>query len=246
MEVRQQYGYRTPSSNRDLAAKLAVATVVFVSLLLLLIEANGFSAPLFPVFAFLVIFFIVAIHLLLKSNAEAYRKRKLSDGLAEFLYRVGYYKSRRGSYFRAVGRAAQGTSASDLRRIVDRASRELKLGGGLFTGLVSDKAFEGEALLKNLRLSGADNIGQIRSALEAHELHRNERQSMIEESSQRYALINMFISTIVPSFLVFAFIGTAILSQASFNLLPLSVSLLIVIPLSYAIGNSLLSRRMYA
>src|SRR5208337_387426 len=114
------------------------------------------------------------------------------------------------------------------------------------TGLASAKAFKDEALLKNLRLSGAENLGQMRSALAAHELHRSERQSEIEESSQRYALINMFVSTIVPSFLVFAFIGTAILSQASFNLLPFSVSLLIFIPFSYAIGNSLLSRRMYA
>jgi hypothetical protein len=68
----------------------------------------------------------------------------------------------------------------------------------------------------------------------------------VEASAQRYALVNMFVSTIVPSFMVFAFIGTTILSQANFSMLPFSVSLVIFIPLSYAIGNSLLSRKMYA
>ena len=86
----------------------------------------------------------------------------------------------------------------------------------------------------------------MRGALSAHELRLSEKRSVAEDSLQRYATISMFISTIVPSFLVFAFIGTAILSQASFNLLPFSVSMLILIPLAYAVGNSLLSRRLYA
>jgi hypothetical protein len=225
---------------------MAFPLLAFSSILLLLLAANGFSVPLALIFAFLSLFFVIATSVLLKENAKAYRKKRLEDGLAEFFYRVSYYKSRKGSCFRAVDKAVQGTSASDLRRIVDRASRGFKLGGSFLSHITSGEEFRDAALLKNLRLSGTDTLEQMRSALAARELHLSERQSAIEESSQRYALVNMFISTIVPSFLVFAFIGTAILSQASVNLLPFSVSLLIFIPLAYAVGNSLLSRRMYA
>jgi hypothetical protein len=231
---------------RKLAARTAVPLLAFSSILLLLLAANGFSVPLALIFAFLSLFFVIATSILLEENVKAYRKRKLEDGLAEFFYRVSYYKSRKGSYFRAVDKAVQGTSARDLRQIVDRASRGLKLGGSLLYGIASGEELKDAALLKNLRLSGTGAPEQMRVALASHELHLGEMQSAIEESSQRYALINMFISTILPSFLVFTFIGTAILSQASINLLPFSVSLLIFIPLAYAVGNSLLSRRLYA
>jgi hypothetical protein len=227
-------------------AKALTAFLAFSAMLLLLIAVNGFSAQLALLFALMSAFFVAAVSILLKSNAGAYRKSRLADGMAEFFYRLGYYKSRKGSYFRAVDKAVQGTSAVDLREMVDRASKELKLGGSFLSGLAPREELGEGALLNNLRLSGADTLGQVRGALTAHELHMSERQSAMEESAQRYALVNMFISTIVPSFMVFAFIGTAILSQASVSLIPFSLSLVIFIPLSYAVGNSLLSRKMYA
>jgi hypothetical protein len=232
--------------SRRALAEVAALSAVLLSLSLLLIYVNGFSPVLAVFFASLSLLFITVIHALLASNAAAYRKKKLEEGLVDFLYRVVYYKCRRGSYLRAVDKAVQGTSADGPKQAVDRASRSLRLGGGLASGLASGVEFESEAPLRNLRLSGTEGLNQVRAALAAHELHLSERQSMIEESSQRYAITNMFISTIVPSFLVFAFIGSAILSPTGPSMLLFSVSLLILIPISYAIGNSLLSRRLYS
>lgn len=226
-------------------AKAAAMAAAVLSLSLLLVEANGSGLPLALLFGFLSVFFVMAINALLESNAEAYLRKRLEEGTVEFLYRVTYYKRRGGSYLRAVGKAVNGTADEGTKRIAGRASKGLMLGGGLASGIASGGEFRGEALLRNLRLSGTDDLGQVRCALAAHELRLGERQSAIEESSQRYAITNMFISTIVPSFLVFAFIGSAILSPAGFSMLLFSVSLLIFIPLSYAIGNSLLSRRLY-
>ncbi len=246
MDGERPYGCREERQGGNRATKAIAAFLTFSAILLLLITVNGFNALLALLFAFLSAFFVTTVGVLLESNAEAYRKNRLADGLAEFFYRLGYYKSTKSSYFRAVDKAVQGTSARGLRRIVDRASKELKLGGSFLAGLASGEDLGEGALLDNLRLSGADTPAQVRDALAAHELHLGERQSEVEASAQRYALVNMFVSTIVPSFMVFAFIGTTILSQANFSMLPFSVSLVIFIPLSYAIGNSLLSRKMYA
>ena len=227
-------------------AKAAAAALAFSFLMALLVAINGFSVQLALLFAFLSLFFVATVLALLVSSTEAYRKKKLEEGLAEFFYRAIYYKSRSGSYLRAVDKAVQGTSERVLKGMAGRASKSLKLGGGFLSGVDSRGELKDGALLKGLRPGGTDELSQMRSALAAHELHTSGSQSAVEESSQRYATINMFVSTVAPSFLVFAFIGTAILSQAGVSLLLFSVSLLIFIPLSYAIGNSFLSRRMYA
>src|SRR5271157_1292805 len=152
-------------------AEIIAAFLAFSSMLLILIEVNGFSAPLALLFAFLSLFFVTAICALLESNARAYRRNKLAGGLAEFFYRVSYYKSGKRSYFRAVDKAVQRTPARDLKRIVGRASRRFRLGGSFLSGIASGEEFGDGALLKSLSLSGTDNLGQVRGALAAHELH---------------------------------------------------------------------------
>lgn len=215
-------------------------------LLTLLITINELSFPLAFLFAFMSFFLVFAVRALLESSTRAYWKKRREEDLAGFLYRAVYYKSKSGSYLRAVDKAVQGTPEGDVKRISARASRSLQLGGGFLPKMVSGDDFREGELLEGLRFEGADGTSQMLSALAAHEAGIGGRRSALEESSQRYATINMFISTIAPSFLIFGFIGTAIMSPVGFSLLLFSVSLLIFIPLSYSIGNSFLSRRMYA
>jgi hypothetical protein len=237
---------RSPAIAPRSLARAIPAFLAFSILLSILVIVNGFSLQLALIFAFLSLFLVIAVRALLNSTTEAYLKKRREEELSGFLYRAIYHKSRDGSYFRAVDKAIEGTSHGGLKRTLAHASRSLKLGGGFISGMAAEGESKEGALLKNLRLEGTDDLAQVRTALSAHELYLSGRQSELEESSQRYATINMFISTIAPSFLVFAFIGSAILSQAGFSMLLLSVSLLILIPLFYSIGNSFLSRRIYA
>jgi len=60
---------------------------------------------------------------------------------------------------------------------------------------------------------------------------------------QRYATLNMFLSAIAPSFIVFLFVGSSIISSSYASLLALSVVLLVVVPLTYAFGMFAFERR---
>jgi hypothetical protein len=72
------------------------------------------------------------------------------------------------------------------------------------------------------------------------------KRAEMEESAQRYATINMFISTILPSFLVFAFVGNSVLSGTGFSTFLFSITFLIMVPLAYAFGNAFMWKRLLA
>jgi hypothetical protein len=69
-----------------------------------------------------------------------------------------------------------------------------------------------------------------------------EKASQVEPLLQRDATINMFISTIAPSFVILAFIGSSILSTPS--IIFLSFMLLSILPVLYAISLTLSQRRL--
>lgn len=48
----------------------------------------------------------------------------------------------------------------------------------------------------------------------------------------------MFVSTVLPSFIVFAFIGSAIISDSAPSILPLEMALLVALPVVYAVSMS--------
>ncbi len=54
---------------------------------------------------------------------------------------------------------------------------------------------------------------------------------------QRYATANMFVSTIVPSFVIFGFIGSLVISQKAVGISALVVIMNLIIPFLYALSN---------
>lgn len=71
-----------------------------------------------------------------------------------------------------------------------------------------------------------------------------EKASSIEQYSQRYATINMFLSSVLPSFIIFGFVGSSIISQNDPSLMAFSVIMIFALPLLYAVGNSRLNGRL--
>jgi hypothetical protein len=216
------------------------------ALALLLVLINGVSDPLLALLLGLIsLFFALAVSSLLRSNRKSYARKTLRDGLAECLYMVVYYRSRKGSYLNAIDRASASSDSQALRSLMSRASKAFKLGGSFLGSIGSAEELKSDALLENLN-SGLGDERAINGIVSAHGLYMNARQAAVEDSSQRYAILNMFVSTILPSFALFAFVGSTIISQAGFSLITLSVLLLVVIPLIYALGNSIMWRRLFA
>ncbi len=84
----------------------------------------------------------------------------------------------------------------------------------------------------------------LQSFTEKIDSEAQEKASSIEQYSQKYATINMFLSSVLPSFIIFGFVGSSIISQGNPSLLTFSVIMLFALPVLYAFGNSRLNGRL--
>ncbi|MGO8787602.1 MAG: hypothetical protein ACLQVL_09500 [Terriglobia bacterium] len=146
-------GLRKPRGQhpRILGMLRDVARVGFAAAALacLLVLANGVRDPLLAVLLVLVsLFFVLAVSLLLKANGKSYARKGLRDGMAECLYLVIYYRSKKGSYMKAIDRASASADSNALRSLMVRASKAFSLGGSFLGSIVSSKELKSDALLE--------------------------------------------------------------------------------------------------
>ena len=71
----------------------------------------------------------------------------------------------------------------------------------------------------------------------------NEKRDIIEPYMQRNGTLSMFISTIIPSFIILGFIASSITSHNA-NTGPLFFSIIVSLPALYALGAYASQRRL--
>ncbi|MGC8676360.1 MAG: hypothetical protein ACP5T3_02485 [Candidatus Micrarchaeia archaeon] len=192
------------------------------------VSANGIVlvAVIFASFGF-----ACALSVLLSRARQTYAKHRFVQQMLLALEKVDYYLQKGFSLAVAVNVVAANESGEVKQQLI-------RFKNSVVLGMPIDKAI---AQL-GIEVSG-DNIAMAVASLKTHdERHASETEGSI----QTYATLNMFISTIAPSFVIFAFVGTAVIAGAFSNMLLLSVLLLFAVPLAYAFGNLLMSRRLYA
>ncbi|MDE1874207.1 MAG: hypothetical protein KGI04_03765 [Candidatus Micrarchaeota archaeon] len=168
---------------------------------------------------------VSAVSIMLSANRKAYRQRTEGEEFFRYLHSVVYRKRRGGAYAKAALAAARSIRYAALREKVLRS---------IMRGFMEPRALDGE-------------MGSRRwaaSEIEKHERLVGARRAAVEEAAQRYATFNMFISTVLPSFMIFAFIGSSVLSSASFSIVAFSATLLLAVPFFYSLGNLLMWRRL--
>jgi hypothetical protein len=140
-----------------------------------------------------------------------------------------------GSHLRAILDAEDGLDSATLRDKVKESFRRHLMGEEFRIRMDTE---EGKGYAK---AAGS----RPRDVVRGHAFYLRTKRAEIEEAAQRYATLNMFLSTILPSFLVFAFIGESILSRGGFGTLLFSLVLLVLIPMAYAAGNVIMWRRLH-
>ncbi len=221
----------------ELFKALRTVVVALVLTLLICYAANAQSVALFAIIFCISVVATYSMGLMLQNNALAYDRKEQRESLADYLYRVLYYKSNGGSYLKSLSVAVGSVSSPRLANSINESIRKYIMASAQpsnnnYSQLDTEVIEHGEK--------------QIRDSMVNYDLYLDSRQVEIAETTQRYATFNMFISTILPSFLVFAFIGNAILSEASSSMLLLSVLLLFIIPIAYSAGNFLMWGRLFA
>ncbi|MCL5419934.1 MAG: type II secretion system F family protein [Candidatus Marsarchaeota archaeon] len=217
------------------------------ALALLLAYINGTGSP-YWLLAFLIVSvpFAASAVLLLRGTRAIERGMRLEEELAESLYTLTYYKSRDLPLCKALARAAREARSEQVSSALGAIARRIRLGespGEAMHYVGSERGMP--MLAESCSGDAADSgISQVHRLLDAYEYLLAERRSRALESMQKYATINMFLSTILPAFTVFSFMGEIILAQKDTGIFLFSVMMLVMLPLIYVIGIAMQKRRL--
>jgi len=224
----------------ELLAVLACSSAVG----LLLYYSSGLAGPVELVLPLLVSGSLVSTVYLLRRRLHASRmKGAARDGLARSMHCLLYYRLNGLPLLQSIDRAAGLADVGRVRAELVLLARRIRLGDALESAAES---LSGLRSFPARKAADPFRPESLKAALAGYELETKARVSLVEAQSQRHATISMFLSTILPSFVIFAFIGSAIISEGTPDMLLFSVAMLVALPMVYAISYSQLSRRMMA
>jgi|GEM_PF-2528455 hypothetical protein len=195
------------------------------------------------IFALISVLFIYTLSLLLKRLAGLERKEAFRTRLMTGLYTLCDYNSNGLPLLASIEKVAAAVELAELKQDLLLLSRRMKLGERLEDSVNSINSLK-EALTLRQDLPVALDIAGISTTLSSYEIELKERLSVIEAACQRYATVNMFISTILPSFIIFSFIGGAIISNSAPSTLLFGTAMLIALPMVYSVSYARLSGRL--
>ncbi len=221
-----------------------VALVVISSAILeiFIIKINGlagiFWIPLLSVLCLPMPYFSVAAYYYLKSEEE--RSAEFQETINSF----NYILSSKGSMplLQSVRKAI------DLQK--DRKAKAMLrcAYGRIMLGDDAPSAFEyamAKCGCKGTKLPwNSDIYASIGNLIEDYNYSAKAEEAKRGSALQRYATLNMFLSAIAPSFIVFIFVGSTIVAGSSASMLAISTVLLVALPLAYSFGSFAFARRL--
>lgn len=198
------------------------------------------SGILFLVCASFVLFLLVSLNKL----SEFYFARKDENDLIDSLKQILYYGSTGSSMPTLLNLVTETATSRKIKLGLIRVRARIQMGQDFFSSM--QDVFSKELSELQISISGSTNnpLSQISRSVNLHEESKREVGSTTLDSLQRGSTINMFLSTLLPSFALFTFVGGSILSQGPPNLILLSALLLILIPLLYALNMRSFARRL--
>lgn len=173
--------------------------------------------------------------------SDVLNKNALIDTFEQILY----YKANGSSTSSSLQKVIQSSRLPEFKSVLMKALLEMKL------GLSFSEAFnlKFEKVLHELQFSFLESergpYSQITQFLSIYRDKKRQNSIASLDSLQRSSTLSMFITTILPSFILFSFIGAAIISQSQPSLFALSLVLLIGIPIAYAISGLSSMKRFF-
>ena len=226
-------------------AVLTVMVTLLLGLLLFLIN-SGPSYIMLLAYS-LISFPIVALSAsLLRKAAEERRIKDMQDQLIESLYSITYYRSKGISMHRTILRVASSSKSQRVKNVLQKLANRMRLGETFGCAIANACKGTGMSFLEDLYGNEDGDYDSLVKLLSRYESNLTEQGVRAEQSLQQYSTISMFISTIIPSFVIFAFIGESILSQGTHDLPGFSLVMVLVLPFMYLIWGIFAMRRLIA
>ncbi len=158
--------------------------------------------------------------------------------------RISYYIESKIPTLSAIERAAKSCNNKAAAGILGSTAMRMKLGEDIQHAInsasSSDKRIH-QIVERNIQAGGVD-FGSIYSSYRSM---RADKDTSNASAMSRYSTVNMFISTVAPSFVIFSFIGSMLISRESTSIAAMSLVLVIALPIMYALSSSSLNRRLF-
>lgn len=193
------------------------------------------------------IFFICSLAIVCSFYRISNSLRKsavLEDEFMKSLGRVSYYRDSKLPIISSINRAANSCENKGSKSILRGMSARIRL-GECISNAVESATMDEKRIYTSIKPYIGSGDFNFSEAFSAYQSRKRERESRASSIITRYSTLNMFLSTVAPSFILFSFIGSMLISQKGSGIEIMSFSLLIVIPVIYALSNSMLSRRLY-
>ncbi|MGC8538656.1 MAG: hypothetical protein ACP5MK_02195 [Candidatus Micrarchaeia archaeon] len=222
-------------------ASISIVAIIMLGVTAFVSVASSFVSQYLPALISLAAVALITAYLAYRLRRIQIEKKRF-DQIIEFLYNL-YYLRQKHTLASNMYMLASGIGNVADRQKLNEMANGIRLGGD-FADLIY---LQFEPLLNEFGLSRPpschypnDQYQEIRELLDSYE--SNEHPTL-EASMQRYSTVNMFISTILPIFIMFIFIGSSIISQSGINKVEFSLIILTFIPAFYAVGNAIFIRR---
>jgi hypothetical protein len=171
---------------------------------------------------------------------------KSSADVEEFMrtLRVAQYHMAAGTPVAlSMRKASLSTMEGRIRKVMDAAA--LRVGAGdeamaaLYGAVAADRQLSKDVSAYMDRGSG---LGEVVSM---HEGRRKENASRMQSLFARYATAGMFLSTVAPSFIIFSFVGSMLISRSAVGTQAMAMGLLCAVPVAYSVIHYMSSRGFF-
>lgn len=179
-------------------------------------------------------FLVLVICLLRRRIGMIQGKEAFRSGLMRSMNAMLYYRESGLPLLHSIEKSAELAELRELRESLSVLSRRIRLG---------DTVENSVSVIERLKLVGLD-LSAIKTMLSSYEIELRERISEIEAHSQGHATVSMFLSTILPSFVIFAFVGSTIISNAAPSLELFAMAMLVILPMVYSISYAELNKAL--
>ena len=220
------------------------ATTLFSILLAMFISVvqGDANSDIIVLNSFVFISTFWAIAMIYSKYKMKLKSTQTTEELMKGLNRLFYYRSANLPTLSALRMVRIPTTDAMAQTILYKVSKRMELGENFF-----DAIFNATANDKEISRNLSEYLGNIHTGIqEALQLYESRKKLSVSRSNalmSRYATCSMFVSTIAPSFVIFSFIGSMLISQTSSNIESIAIILLAAIPLTYSIINSVSARR---
>jgi hypothetical protein len=226
-------------------ALLAIALALMMGLTLAI--SVSFSLEFFLIFAALsavpAFLIVISVDYIYQLNAMS---RHL-DAFFDSLYNAYYMISCGTPASAAVGISANACKDDKIKHILATVSKKMVMGRKFTKCLGNEK--KNDAFAKKIKQfiesTSSDSEKGLYFMLQEYGIIEQQKKSDMPSIVQHYSTASMFISTIIPSFVIFIFIANLIVSSSMQSMILLSSVLIIMIPILYVLLNVSMARRLF-